>query len=958
MSIPSPQLQQTYAPTLQQNWTRRAFQSCKNCLCCSPLTSTLIEVAVVVGDWVYIHMGEVAIGDEPYSEKISNPKYERLPVNATLSLNIASSWNDPRTLSFQAFPKTQSAIYNYGALWYDEKRNEVFTFGGEQSGVDSDHNMDLAIDKLIPTSDGYGAWSINSTDRSPPFSNPGLTRSIGGATAQSESTAFWLGGYSSNRTSEQTKDLKDYVPTPNLVTYEFATGAWANVTLDRSLPLGMPNGSIEWAGMEYLPKLGPNGMLVIWGGETSNNTGYIPGSNERPMTNIVLHDPVSKRWFTQQVGGTAPFVRNQFCSVSASDPRPIADAAAGTHEIYMYGGYTGVPGPGAQQYDEIWALSIPAFTWHRLDAGHDSGRIGHTCHLIGKRQMLTIGGVNVAAKDPWAGPDTVYGNGIGVYDLSGAVWTPGLDANAGDYRRPKLVEDAYVTDGAYPQTWTQQSLASLIINKNPADGNNGPLSGPPPNVTKSSWESDVPTPKGSNAGVIAGATIGGLFAAIIPFVVLYFYFYRYRPNRAVKEITELAGDSGDFDEKARPHQPPSARILSYGRARFRERSRGRSKNRINNLPVELEAGEAAGELGWPTPTIIAPAHTTVITGGNGNADDQRSGAVDYFSFLKPSGWRTPQVITPGVKEVPVAITPKGSHEGGRSSSPLPKLPHISRQFLRVPELIHPHSYKRNSTKVKAKEPEHQTEISELPSDASSTSDINMQARLNRPAGYAPENDSFFQPTRLPDTAQGWSSEEPTPPSALTTSASASSPSVPSGPSPETISGPSPPSVSSPSPPTPSAPSPPPVSKYQPPHWRHHHNSQRTKTNSPSLSSEQEISSPASFFDDRRLSDLSSESEGPARNDGPFSPVSPTSGDEGTGAMGGEDVFGRLGVTGGGFERIKGSERKTGRYRSGMVWGPGHGFDGGEQGRRERNAREHGRGRAPVAAPESSFFHDD
>ena len=907
----------------------------------------LTEVAVIVGDWVYIHMGEVAVGDQPYSEKLSNPKYERLPVNATLSLNIGSSWNDPRALSFQAFPKTESAIYKYGTLWYDEKKNEVFTFGGEQSDVDDDHNMDLATDKLIPTSDGYGTWSINSTERSPPFSDLGLTRPVGGATAQSETTGFWLGGLSSNRTSEKTKDLKNYAPTPNLVTYEFATGAWANMTLDRTLPLGIPNGSLEWAGMEYLPKLGPNGMLVIWGGETSNNTGYIPGSNERPMTNIVLHDPVSKRWFTQQTDGTAPFVRNQFCSVSATDPRPIADAAAGTHEIFMYGGYAGMPGPGAQQYDEIWALSLPAFTWHRVDAGHDVGRIGHTCHLVGKRQMLAIGGVNIAAKDPWAGPDSVYGNGIGVFDLSGAVWAPGLNTNAADYQRPKIVQDSYMTHGAYPQTWTQQSLASLIINENPADGNNGPLTGPPPNVTKPSWQSDTPSPRGSNAGVIAGATIGGLVAAILPFVILYFYFYRYRPNRAVKEITELPSDSSDFDEK--PYLPSGGRP-SQSRARVRGRSRGRSMTRVNNCPVELDAGEAAGELGRPTPVNVTPSHTTVITGGS-NAGGHKSGPVDYFSFLKPSGWKTPHLITPGVKEVPLAITPKGSQDGGRPNSPIPRLPHISQQFLRVPDLIHPYLHRHSSSNSKAQE--QQSETLEYPSEPSPASEMNMQACLNRPAGYAPENDSFFQP-RLPDTTQGWSAD-PTPPSALSTSAS---PSTDSGPSPATVSGPSPPNVSadsptisSPSPPNDPLPSPPPISRYPPPQ-RHSHilrqMSRREERSSPSISSEHEISSPASFFDDRRLSDLSGQSEGPA-GEAPFSPVSPSSGDEGDGGRGGWQFVGRGGSRrdGAGSRREGGGsrrERSEGHWRNrgAGVWGVEHGF--GEQQKERRG-------------PETSFFDD-
>ena len=624
-----------------------------------------------------MHMGEVAVGSAPFSGTLTDVESERLPVNATLSLHIGASWTDPKTLSFQAFPKTQSAVYNYGTLWYDQTKNEVFTFGGEQSTLDDGNRVDLSIDKLVPTNDGYGTWTTNSTERNPPFSKPGITRSIGGATTQSNTMAFWLGGYSTNATSDKTKSLKQYSPTPGLVSYEFATGAWANVTLDPTLPLGIPNGSIEWAGMEYLPKLGPSGMLVIWGGETSNTSMYEPDGQARPMTNIVLYDPVAKRWFTQQASGTTPSVRNRFCSVSVRDPRPIGSNMAGTHEIYMYGGYAGNPGKGTQQYDEIWALSIPSFTWNLIDSSHNSPRMGHTCHLIGKKQMLSIGGVNIAENDIWNTPDFINWNGIGVYDLSAATWVPGFNAEADIYRRPKVVEDAINSNGPYPLTWTQQSLASTIVNNNPSDTSNAPLTGPPPNSTTD----QNPVAKSSHTGLVAGATIGGILAATMPFIVIYLYFYYYRPRRNTKEVAELPATIGNEKHSTDPPRRRSVHnIFSHSRGRSWGRSRGRSLGQNRGFPVELDSGETAGELGLPTPAMI-PTHTTIIT-ANANEGRQSSDG-DYFSFLRPSGWKTPQLLTPGVKEVPVAITPKGSHEGGRPSE-IPKVPHVSERYLQPP----------------------------------------------------------------------------------------------------------------------------------------------------------------------------------------------------------------------------------------------------------------------------------
>ena len=374
-------------------------------------------------------MGEVAVGTVPFSDNILDPHYVPYPVNGTLSLHIGSSWSDPRNVSFQAFPKPKSAIYCFGSLWYDEKKNEVFSFGGEESYLDGDNPpapfADLSTYKLLPTSDGYGTWTQNASDTTVPFTQPGITRPFGGASAQSNTTAFYLGGYASSRSSDKTKFLTTFVPTPGLITYDFATGAWANETQDSTLAIDNPMGPFEWGGMEYLPKLGPNGMLVVFGGDTSNSSIYVQGEQKRHMNNIALYDPITKTWYNQQIPGTAPSDRSRFCSVSVSDSRATGNSSVGTHDIFIYGGYASVFGQGAEQYDEVWVLSLPAFTWQLLDSTHATGRIGHTCHLVGKRQLLSIGGADASIVDTWLAPDNTNWNGLGVFDLTNASWSSG-----------------------------------------------------------------------------------------------------------------------------------------------------------------------------------------------------------------------------------------------------------------------------------------------------------------------------------------------------------------------------------------------------------------------------------------------------------------------------------------------------------------------------------------------------
>ena len=72
----------------------------------------------------------------------------------------------------------------------------------------------------------------------------------------------------------------------------------------------------------------------------------------------------------------------------------------------MYGGSDfSVP----RCYEEVYVLSIPSFQWISIyDQGNqeallglkDVGRMGHTCHLYGDRQMIVLGGNITSGANP------------------------------------------------------------------------------------------------------------------------------------------------------------------------------------------------------------------------------------------------------------------------------------------------------------------------------------------------------------------------------------------------------------------------------------------------------------------------------------------------------------------------------------------------------------------------------
>lgn len=517
---------------------------------------------------------------------------------------IGQSWTNPSTLRYSVIIKPQAPIYDFSSLWYDGSDNSLYSFGGEESFLET-KNLDLAVWKLQLNGGGGGTWSQNTTYGSPPFTQ-GITRPFGGTSTFTNSTGFYLGGYSSSHSSPQTQNQNDFVPLPGLVEYNFDSRTWTNSTAGTTTL--SESGSFEWGGLEYVP-FGPNGLLVIWGGETANNTIYFPGVESRLMNTVTLLDPVTKEWYTQAIPGTVPSARNRFCSVVATDPRPISTTnATGTSEIFMYGGYAGMLGTGAEQYDEVWVLSIPAFTWQRVDASQKSARIGHTCHLVGGRQLLSIGGVDAAQTDAWSTPDYSNLNGIGVFDLVANVWLGGYNASAAPYQRSQVLQNHYdqkcvtsptckalalldhgvliyygESSGAYPQSWTQPKLANLIIQKATASTTVNSTA-----ATASPFPTAINKHHGLSPGtsaLIAGVTVGSTIGLLVPFLLIVLYLRR---KAVAHDCTAKMHGEAKKNELDAPTWTPEMAAREV---------RGREQKAKQKFVVELEGGAVVNEIG-------------------------------------------------------------------------------------------------------------------------------------------------------------------------------------------------------------------------------------------------------------------------------------------------------------------------------------------------------------------------
>lgn len=287
------------------------------------------------------------------------------------------------------------------------------------------------------------------------------------------------------------------------------------------------------------------------------------------MNVIDVYDIANSTWYKQSTSGKTPDIRVNPCAVAAS----AADGSS--TQVYLYGGQNLIPYGKQTQYDDIWILTIPAFTWIKVETDDDQAvppaRAGHTCN-IWNGQMVVVGG--------YVGQDLSCDSpGVYVFDASDLKWKTkytahkgGNDLNQQDtqtgnssglggsygYRVPKEVQSVIGGDGLGRATKTSPAVEpddgpfatggaiTYTLPPNPNDGSSGSGSG--------SSGDDGPNVAAIIAGVIAGCL--GVLAIYLGFCA---YVYRrqlvlYKNHVAAAQRS--SGGSGHGGEKATFFFPP------------------------------------------------------------------------------------------------------------------------------------------------------------------------------------------------------------------------------------------------------------------------------------------------------------------------------------------------------------------------------------------------------------------
>jgi Kelch motif len=209
-------------------------------------------------------------------------------------------------------------------------------------------------------------------------------------------------------------------------------GIWRNIT---------DGGIQEEAGfteradgvLVYVPGYSDQGILLGLAGGT--NTTYTQ------MNVIDVYDIAGQTWYKQATSGPTPEYRVNPCAVATS-------AADGSSvQVHLFGGQKLLPYGSQEQYDDLWVLSVPSFTWIQVDTKDQSvppGRSGHSCN-VWNAQMIVVGGY--VGKDLSCDSPGVY-----VFNTSSLKWNTNYAALTGgnEMNQQKAQEkDATALQGSY-----------------------------------------------------------------------------------------------------------------------------------------------------------------------------------------------------------------------------------------------------------------------------------------------------------------------------------------------------------------------------------------------------------------------------------------------------------------------------------------------------------------------------
>ncbi|KAK2052192.1 hypothetical protein LY76DRAFT_527169, partial [Colletotrichum caudatum] len=421
------------------------------------------------------------------------------------SLDLSKSWT-PRDVKMRRIPKNAPTTIRQ-AYFVDASSGTAYGWGGFIAKDPAPSQT--FVGKFVADGGGGGSWSTKSGSESDHKGLAELRRSHGGAVASTPDSGFYFGGISEDTTSA---GWNDWVSGYFQFDFKSRQRTWTNYT---DSPYS-PSRTRYAAAAHYVPTLGPNGVIMVMGGNEFDAGGG--GGSDLSMETVWFLDPVTHKWYSQKTNGRPPARRRWPCTVGARSPN-------GTYEMFVFGGTD-----NKNAFDDVYILSLPGFVWQQVDARPQNGtaRAFMSCVLAGQRQMIVVGGSdqkeNPEGKDP-------FPQGLGIFDVTDLQWKGGYDARAAEYDSPAVIKSWYSAGNLASVSYDPEVKA--LLQSAPASNN--------PSSSGNAEQSQL------SPGAIAGIVIGGVLLVGLIGVAAFFLWGR-RSLRTQSGGAPVVPDVGDCKE--------------------------------------------------------------------------------------------------------------------------------------------------------------------------------------------------------------------------------------------------------------------------------------------------------------------------------------------------------------------------------------------------------------------------
>ncbi|KIX06799.1 uncharacterized protein Z518_04775 [Rhinocladiella mackenziei CBS 650.93] len=574
--------------------------------------------------------------------------------NDFLTLDLTKSWQiSSPSLTGLPIPSGPPAV-SLGYLW--NSYDSLYLYGGEFS--------DSPVTSPVPFSTwSYDISSSSWSESSNPLTSAGqnseeanqpVQRAAEGAgiSVPHIGRGFYFGGHLDGYTTPGWSQSIARVYLRGLLEYTFpgysnaavnggnvagSSGIYRNITEGGTQD---SDGFPERADgvLVYVPGYGKSGIILGLAGGTN--------ATFTQMNIIDVYDIDSSTWYKQATAGETPEIRVNPCAVAVS----AADGSSA--QVYMYGGQNLIPYGEQTQYDDMWILTIPSFTWIKVDMSNQANppaRAGHTCN-VWNAQMVVVGG--------YVGQDlSCESPGIYVFNTSSLTWQneyTAVETKDNLNRQKSQQDDPSALQGSYGYQVPEpvqsvvggNAVGAATLTAPAQSATQGPLAtgtprtytvtqsdGPVATVTSSPGSGasgndngDNNSSGGTNVGAIVAGVIAGFFAVLAAYLGFCTWLYReqlkiYKNHVSMAQRQQLSDD-------------PRYIETGYGGGKYTDKSqtsdsRNSADNRSGNGSTGSRIGGRVNQLSSNNPYKNVPGGTGSATAAS-STDDLMAGQEPSF----------------------------------------------------------------------------------------------------------------------------------------------------------------------------------------------------------------------------------------------------------------------------------------------------------------------------------------